>query len=48
MEIKDYYEECGVDECYGGLPCLKDNGKGEYCNNCLCKFCTRGKCWESD
>lgn len=44
MELKDNWEDCGVEVCYNGLQCLRDNGYTKYCNDCACKTCTRGKC----
>lgn len=47
MTKKDNSKECGnKDFCDGGMQCLEDNGRNEYCKKCECKNCIYGKCQE--
>jgi hypothetical protein len=41
QQLKDNYQECGVDECEHGSYCFDDNGPGKYCKGCLCRTCIR-------
>lgn len=47
IKVKDYYDICiaeGV-SCDGGIDCkTRTNPTKNYCRNCYCSKCTRGKC----